>query len=90
LASGIKPVIVTVYEGIPAAGEFRKAENIAGRIDVFEIEQFISLSIYEISKFYQSERVPMVIDIVKKYNQIIDACETDKSLKIKYTQGGVR
>lgn len=84
LTSGIKPIIVTIHAGILTADELGKAENIDGRVDIFEIEQFITLNIYEISRFKPSERFPTVIDIVKRYNQIIDTCETDLSLKIEH------
>ena len=84
LASGIRPIIVTIHAGILTAEELSKAENIDGRIDVLEIEQFVTINIYEISKFQPSERFVTVKDCVDKYNQIIEKCETDLSLKIEY------
>jgi hypothetical protein len=84
LTSGIRPIIVTIQAGILTAEELSKAENIDGRIDVLEIEQFFATNIYEISKFKPSERFVTVKDLADKYNQIIEKCKTDLSLKIEY------
>ncbi|MEO5343282.1 MAG: DUF4928 family protein [Gammaproteobacteria bacterium SHHR-1] len=54
------------------------------RIDVFEIEQFIALNLYELGKFGAEGRRIAVDDLVMRYNAIIDAVETDPSLKIEF------
>jgi hypothetical protein len=52
-------------------------------IDVFEIEQFIALNLYEIGKFTADGCRIAILDFVNRYNDIIDDVETDPSLKIE-------
>lgn len=56
--------------------------DIAHRVDILEIEQFIATNVYEWSGFQQSERQVSVDELVREYNKIIEQCETDPSLKI--------
>jgi len=54
------------------------------RVDIFEIEQFFALNIYEFSKFSESGRRVAVNDIVTRYNEIVEEFETDPSLMIDF------
>ncbi|WP_032640250.1 DUF4928 family protein, partial [Pseudomonas syringae group genomosp. 3] len=56
------------------------------RIDVFEVEQFIALNLYELGKFAAEGRRLAVGDVVIRYNEIIEEVETDPSLKIEFRQ----
>jgi hypothetical protein len=52
-------------------------------IDIFEIEQFVALNVYELGKFAADGRKTAVTDIVGRYNEIVEEFETDPSLKIE-------
>ena len=54
------------------------------RIDVFEVEQFVALNLYELGKFAADGRRIAVDDLVTRYNEIVDEFETDPSLKIEF------
>lgn len=82
LHAGFRPIIVTTYDSMPAAESLANIQNIGGRTDILEIEQFIATNIYEISKFKAIDRKVTIERLVDRYNQIIDECETDPSLKI--------
>jgi len=57
---------------------------LAESIDVFEIERFIALNLYEIGKFAADGRRVAISEFVNRYNDIIDDVETDPSLKIEF------
>jgi hypothetical protein len=57
--------------------------GLGDRIDIFEIEQFVALNLYEIGKFAADGRKTAVDDMVKRYNEIVDEFETDPSLRIE-------
>ena len=57
--------------------------GLADRIDVFEIEQFIALNLYELARFAAEGRKTAVTDLVERYNEIVEEFETDPSLKIE-------
>jgi hypothetical protein len=61
------------------------AENVGlgDRIDIFEIEQFIALNLFEMGKFVMEGRRAILKDFVARYNEIIDEVETDPSLRIE-------
>ena len=65
------------------------AEGLAGnrglaeRIDIFEIEQFVALNLYEMGQF-QADRRRVAIDmLIDRYNEIVENVETDPSLRIE-------
>jgi uncharacterized protein DUF4928 len=57
--------------------------GLADRIDVFEIEQFVALNLYELGQFGLDGRRTAVTDLVERYNEIVENVETDPSLKIE-------
>ncbi len=82
LDQNLRPLIVTTEGGAAGAEALAKSAGLAERIDVLGIEQFITTNIYELSGFSQSKRTMAVGDLVSRYNDLIDACEEDPSLKI--------
>jgi hypothetical protein len=86
LNNGHRPILVTGQRGFPVAEGLADNANLADRIDVFEVEQFIALNLYEIGKFGAEGRKIAVSDFVNRYNEIIDDVETDPSLKIEFKQ----
>lgn len=83
LNDGHRPIIVTTKRGLPLAEGLAQNKSIADRLDVFEVEQFVALNLYELGKFAGEGRRTAVTDLVRRYNEIIDDIETDPSLKIE-------
>jgi len=83
LNDGMRPIVVTSGKGVAVAEGLLENLGLADRIDVFEIEQFVALNIYELGKFEAVGRRTAVRDIVVRYNEIIREVETDPSLTIE-------
>lgn len=83
LNDGYRPVLVTLQLGLTVAEGLANNIGLADRIDVFEIEQFIALNLYEIGRFAADGRKVAVAEMVERYNEIVEEVETDPSLKIE-------
>ena len=83
LNDGFRPILVTMERGLVVAQELARNAEIEERIDVFEIEQFVALNLYEIGHFEGEGRRTALDDLVKRYNEIVEECETDPSLRIE-------
>lgn len=79
---GLHPIIVTVQKGVAVADGLANNKNLGERIDVFEVEQFIALNLYELGKFVATGRKTAITDLVDRYNEIVNEVETDHSMKI--------
>jgi hypothetical protein len=82
LEQGFRPVIITTDTGIGGAIALARNAGVADRIDVLEVEQFVATNVYEKSVFLESNRNPTVAGLIEKYNEIVEASESDPSLKI--------
>lgn len=74
---------MTTTRGVTVAEELARNKGLDDRIDVFEVEQFVALNLHELGKFTPSGRRNAVVEIVKRYNEIVEQFETDPSLKIE-------
>ena len=83
LNDGIRPIVVTTKRGLPIAEGLAENKGIADHLDVFEIEQFVALNLYEIAKFANEGRQIALKDLVERYNVIVDEVDTDPSIKIE-------
>ena len=83
LNGGLKPVLITVPERVATAEGLAADKGLGDRIDIFEIEQFIALNLYELGRFHAEGRRESVEDLVCQYNWIIKNVETDPSLMIE-------
>jgi hypothetical protein len=83
LAQSIRPLIITTQSGVGGAIALAKNADVAERIDIIEIEQFIATNVYEWTAFQQTKRAVSVRQMIEVYNRIIAQCETDPSLKIE-------
>jgi hypothetical protein len=79
-----RPMLVTLQRGLTAAEVLAENKGVASRIDIFEIEQFIALNLYELGRFDAEGRKTAVADLIERYNEIIEEVETDPSLKIEF------
>jgi hypothetical protein len=49
---------------------------------VFEAEQFLAGNLYELGRFTKEGRRNTAVDLIDRYNKIIDSSETDPGLHI--------
>ena len=82
LNDGYRPILVTLQRGLTVAEGLAGNIGLADRIDIFEIEQFVALNLYELGKFVFDGRRTAITELVNRYNEIIEQVETDPSLKI--------
>ena len=85
LGEGLRPLVVTTESGVGGIRALAENADIANRIDVLEIGQFVTINVYEWIGFKNQDRSLSLERLVSSYNQIIDTCETDPSLKISLT-----
>lgn len=81
---GCHPVIITIFERVSTALGLADDAGLAGRVEVWDIQQFLSANVYEHSFFDETKRNSTLADIIAKYNEIILATETDPSLRIEF------
>jgi hypothetical protein len=84
IRSGCLPVIITVYDRVKNANDLAMDAEISGRVEVWDIQQFLSTNINERGLFDAQTRTARLADIIERYNRIIDEKETDPSLKIEF------
>ena len=84
LKKGYSPVIITIFDRVKTALDLAADADISGRVDVWDIQQFLSTNINEHCQFDDQNRNIKLADIIETYNQIIDKTETDPSLKIEF------
>lgn len=84
LRSGCHPVIITIFERVHTALSLAEDAGLAGKVEVWDIQQFLSANVYEHSQFDESKRNMALSVIVGKYNSIILEAETDPSLRIEF------
>lgn len=80
---GFRPLIITTAPGARHAEEL--ADEVGNRkaIEVLDITQFLIANMLELTGFDGTQRRHSFEDLVTHYNQIVEACETDPSLRIK-------
>jgi len=84
LQSGLKPLIVTLADGVEGAAYLLKNTEWKDRIDVIDAGQFLTANVYERSLFQVGECKATLASILSRYNEIIESCETDPVLKIQF------
>jgi hypothetical protein len=82
--AGGLPVIITIFDRVKTAFDLASDAELSGRVDVWDIQQFLATNINEHSLFDSTARNTKLADIIEKYNSIIDEKETDPSLKIEF------
>lgn len=83
LEGGLRPVIVTTKLGMTLAEGLAETMGLANRIDIFEVEQFIALNVYEMGGFVTKGHRDAIGEIIERYNTIVSSVETDPSLSIE-------
>lgn len=82
--SGYRPVIITIFERVQTALNQIEDAGLAGRVEVWDIQQFLSANVHEHSLFDEDKRNAKLGAIIENYNQIISEKETDPSLRIEF------
>lgn len=83
IGAGLRPLIVTNTKGTLVADALAEQQGIAGRIDVLDAEQMLATNLFEWGKFTGADRKAVTADLIKRYNELVEAHETDPSLKIE-------
>ena len=84
IKAGSRPVIITIYERVHTAMTLVEDADIAGRVEIWDIQQFLSSNVLEHSLFEDGSRNSTLGDIIDRYNKIIEEVETDPSLRIEF------
>jgi len=84
LDAGCLPIIITIYDRTKTAYDLASDAGLSGRIEIWDIQQFLSTNINEHGLFDAEKKNTMLADIIAKYNAIIEEAETDPSLRIEY------
>ena len=81
---GYHPVIITIFDRVHTALNLTEDAGLAGRVEVWDIQQFLSANVYEHSFFDERKRNTTLSDIIDRYNSIVLETETDPSLRIEF------
>ena len=84
ISAGSRPVIITIYDRVHTAMTLVEDAGLAGRVEIWDIQQFLSSNVLEHSLFEDGSRNTALGDIIERYNKIIEAVETDPSLRIEF------
>lgn len=84
ISAGYRPVIITIYERVQTALNQIEDAELAGRVEVWDIQQFLSANVHEHSLFDDEKRNAKLGAIIENYNQIILEKEHDPSLRIEF------
>lgn len=82
--NGYRPVIITIFERVQTALNQIEDAGLAGRIEVWDIQQFLSSNVHEHSLFDEGRQNGTLGTIIANYNQIVHEKETDPSLRIEF------
>lgn len=86
LKNGLKPVIITLHQGVAGALFLLDASEISDRVDVLDATQFLTANVYERSLF-QTETCKVTLSaLLERYNEIVLTCETDPMLVIRLSK----
>ena len=84
LDRGRQPILITPGTGTAAATHLAETAGIREQIEVFDIEHFLILNLYLRCQFRTGKLHSALRRLISRYNQLVDAGETDPSLKIRF------
>ena len=88
IQAGLKPLIVTLGDGVVGAAFLLKSFQLADRVDVLDANQFLTANIYEHSLFQASTCKVTLSNLLQRYNEIVLQCETEPMLQIDLRKAG--
>jgi hypothetical protein len=83
LEAGLRAWTVTIPERVSTAQSLAEDSGLAQRVDLCDIEQFLTCNLMERGNFTSEGRRNMAVELVDRYNEIIEQCEGDPSLRIE-------
>ena len=84
IQGGYHPVIITIFDRVETALNLAADSGLADRVEVWDIQQFLSANVYEHSFFDEAKRNSTLSEIIARYNTIVLDAETDPSLRIEF------
>ncbi len=84
IKAGAHPVIITLFERVRTTLDLATDAGLGGKVEVWDIQQFLSANISERSLFDGGLRNLRIAEIVASYNEIVDKVETDPSFRIEF------
>lgn len=82
LDHGLRPLIITTFRNVAVADTMAENAGISGRVEIFDVEQFVASNILELSKFKAAGRRLTVRELIAHYNHLAE-CENNPALLIK-------
>jgi hypothetical protein len=82
LGHGLRPLIITTFRNVAVADTMAENVGISGRVEIFDVEQFVASNILELSKFKAESRRLTVRELIAHYNRLAK-CENNPALLIK-------
>lgn len=83
LDRGLRPLVISTNAGAAMAETLADEEGMSKRIEVLDITQFLVANMLEWTSFNGTKRRGTFEELIARYNVIVEACETDPSLKIE-------
>lgn len=83
LDRGLRPLAISTNAGAALAETLADEEGMSKRIEVLDITQFLVANMLKWTAFDDSKRRNTFEELIARYNVIVEACETDPSLKIE-------
>ena len=83
LRAGLKPLIISVADGVTGAAFLLKNSDLSDRVDVLDAGQFLTANVYERSLFKAAECKVTLGKLLERYNEIVALCETDPTLRVR-------
>ena len=84
LDRGRHPILITLATRTAVATHLAETAGIREQVEVFDIEQFLILDLYLRCRFRTAKLRPALRRLISRYNQIVEAGETDPSLRIRF------
>jgi len=90
IREGFRPVMLVPFDKVQFATGLFDSEGLGNRVGVQSIESFVGTNIEEMSLFSASDIRKGIAHLIRRYNERIYYCETDKSLMVEEPDWMVR
>lgn len=89
LNSGLKPIIITIDDGVNASKYLLKNAQLCDRVDVLDAVQFLTANVYEKSLFQAAICRTTLSALLYRYNEIVAQCEANPAMQIKLPDASI-